>query len=110
MTSGQLEDLYTSLRAQSTVMRTVNGTLDTTTLVPDKTSITLSGSTVSFNVSPTVKPGLVPETVIYGVTMGTQTAVKDATGFVVAADDQLSVSSLSAINSGANDKLTVTFQ
>jgi len=109
MTSGQLEDLYTSLRAQSTVMRTVNGTLDTTTLVPDKTSITLSGSTVSFNVSPTVKPGLVPETVIYGVTMGTQTAVKDATGFVVAADDQLSVSSLSAINSGANDKLTVTF-
>ena len=108
MTSVQLQDLYTSLRAQSTITRTANNVVDTTTLVPDKMSIKLSGNTLSFNVSPVVKSGSLAKTVQYSVTMGTQT-IKDATGFVVPADNQLSVNSVSAINSGANDKVTVTF-
>jgi len=108
MTSAQLEDLYTSLRAQSALTRTVNNVLDTTALVPDKMSTTLSGNTLSFNVSPVVKSDTVAKTVQYSVTMGLQ-SVKDATGFVVPVDNQLSVNSVSAINSGANDKVTVTF-
>jgi len=83
MTSAQLQELYNSLRAQSTLTRTVNNVADTTTLVPDKMSITFSGNTLSFDVSPVVKSDTMAKTVIYGVTMGSQT-VKDATGFVVA--------------------------
>lgn len=84
MTSAQIEDLYTSLRSQSALSRTVNNVVDTTKLVPDKMSITVSGSTASFNVSPAVTSGDVVKTVRYSVNMGTQT-VKDATGFDVAA-------------------------
>jgi len=85
MSTSQLDELYTYLKVQSGITRTVNGKVDITTLAQDKSSIAISGSTVSFNVSPVVKPVLVNQIVKYSVTMGSQPAVSDATGFSVAA-------------------------